>query len=244
MSLYENVKPKNRRNAVYEKDIETTHTDANGETKFDNIHQTVIKSGNDEPDYIKLYTKMWCEFNSIPTKYHQLFLSLAMRMSYANSINTAEKGGQMVFTGKPIREAIMAECGWKSRDAYQKGLQALVKAGAIRQIARGCYQINPLYAGRGQWCYNPNRKNGGVKDLIAEFDFAKGTNKTRIVYVDADDPAENKEMHAFYGALVNDDALYQSAEHTNPNVGNITLKVTEGTLNNDANSDTEEREAM
>ena len=110
------------------------------ETSFDKVQ---------EPDYIKIYTNMWCEFKSVPVQYRNLFLALALRMSYCNK-NDLEHS-QLVYTGKPFSDELMKECGWTSYDSLMKGLKALCKSGAIKKIARGVYQINPEYAGRGGW---------------------------------------------------------------------------------------------
>ena len=121
----------------------------------------------EEPDYIKLYTKMWCEFNEIPLAYRSLFLELVTRMSYCNS--TSPNMGQTVYTGKPISEEIMSNLNWK-KAMYQRGLKELVKCNAIKQINRGLYQINPNYAGKGSWNYNSKLRRGGISDLVAAFD--------------------------------------------------------------------------
>lgn len=157
-------------------------TDENGNV----TEQTTIKETSfdkiQEPDYIKIYTNMWCEFKSVPMQYRNLFLSLALKMSYCNK-NDLEHS-QLVYTGKPFSDELMKECGWTSYDSLMKGLKALCKSGAIKKIARGVYQINPSYAGRGGWQYNAKTGNGGIKDLIATFDFKQGTCTTDIVWAD------------------------------------------------------------
>lgn len=169
----------------YEETREKVREDADGNITSDTtrIVRSAIKS--DEPDYIKLYTKMWCEFNQIPQKYRQLFFSLICRMSYANA--KAPGGGQTVCTIGTIAQAIMDECGWKTKDALYRGLKTLCDCGAIKKLSRGEYQINPKYAGKGPWNYNPKVDQGGVKDLIATFDFANKSVNTQIVWVSNDD---------------------------------------------------------
>ena len=143
------------------------------ETSFDKVQ---------EPDYIKIYTNMWCEFKSVPIIYRNLFLSLATRMSYSNKSDLEHS--QLVYTGKPFSDEIMKECGWTARDSYMRGLRVLCECGAIKRIARGVYQINPEYAGRGGWQYNPKTNSGGIKDLIAKFNFKQGTVDTQIIWAD------------------------------------------------------------
>lgn len=168
-----------------------------------NIRETVDSEGNiiestksevtrnvaksDEPDYIKLYTKMWCEFNNIPSTYRELFLQLVTRMSYCNAQDLANS--QIVYTGKPVSDVIMASLNWK-KAMYQRGLKALTDCGAIKKINRGVYQINPSYAGKGEWRYNPKYDRGGVEDLIATFNFKQGTVNTKIIW--ADDGSDNE----------------------------------------------------
>ena len=138
-----------------------------------------------EPDFIKLYTRMWCEFNGIPECHRALFLELATRMSYCNKTDLG--ASQIVYTGEPNASAICQAIGWKQKDSLMKGLKALVNCGAIRKLNRAVYQINPSYAGRGEWKYNPRLDRGGVEDLVATFNLRKGTVETQIVWKTTDD---------------------------------------------------------
>lgn len=136
-----------------------------------------------EPDYIKLYTRMWCEFNGIPAKWRELFMQLVVHMSYA--IKTDLKRSQTVVVYGGITEAICEACGWKDKSTLRKGLKALCDCGAIRRTEfRATYQINPNYAGRGAWKYNPRDNSGGVEDLVATFHFKAGTVDTRVLWAD------------------------------------------------------------
>lgn len=169
-----------------------TYTDENGV-----VHESKKSSSKKlekdlEPDYIKIYTRMWCDFNQIPLVYQDLFLQLAVRMSYCNSTNL--KHSQLVNTGRPWSDDIMAALGWKQR-MYQKGLKKLCDFGAIKQVARGVYQINPSYAGKGEWFYNPRQNRGGVKDLIAVFNFKEGSVDTDIVWADDGTDSEINDVY-------------------------------------------------
>ena len=159
-----------------------TYVDEDGKVKSTTKEMTVKKERSEEPDYIKLYTRMWCEFNEIPLSYRTLFLSLVSRMSYCNR-NDLENS-QLVNTGKPWSKSIMEECGWKSSDSLMKGLKTLCDCNAIRKVGRGVYQINPSYAGRGTWKYNPRLNGGGIEDLVATFNFKDKTADTHIVWAD------------------------------------------------------------
>lgn len=157
-----------------------------------NMTQTIVESTKKieksrEPDFIKLYTKVWCEFNEIPNQWRDLFLQLTMRMTYANS--TDLEHSQIVATGGMTKDAICKALGWKP-SMYQKGLKALKEAGAIKQKMKGFYQINPSYAGKGEWKYNPRLARGGIEDLKATFEFKKHTVDVEITW--ADDGTDNK----------------------------------------------------
>lgn len=157
-------------------------------TKTTNYHRL------DEPDYIKIYTRMWCEFNQIPQVYRSLFLELVTRMSYCNSTSLGES--QIVYVGGSVKKTICNKLRWKDA-MYYRGLKALVDCGAIIKKERSEYQINPSYAGKGEWMYNPRLQRGGVKDLIATFRMGeKGkTVKTEIVWAD---DGEDNELNKTY----------------------------------------------
>ncbi len=136
---------------------------------------------NTEPDYIKIYTKMWCEFNQIPLAYRDLFFELTCNMTYCNASDLNHS--QLVYTGKPWSDVIMNKLGWK-KAMYQRGLAELCKCNAIKKISRGVYQINPNYAGRGEWKYNPKLNRGGVENLVATFNYKAGTVETKVQWAD------------------------------------------------------------
>ena len=140
---------------------------------------------------------MWCEFNGIPQQWRPLFLELVTRMSYANT--TELETSQTVYTGEPYATAICNALGWKQKDSLMKGLRALVKCNAIRKVHRAVYQINPTYAGRGEWKYTPRYNRGGIEDLVATFNFKAGTVQTTIVW--ADDGSDS-DMNHMYRAML------------------------------------------
>jgi hypothetical protein len=145
-----------------------------------------------EPDYIKVYTKMWCEFNQIPMVYRDLFFELICNMSYCNASDLEHS--QLVNTGKPWSDSIMKHLGWK-KAMYQRGLAELCKCNAIKKISRGVYQINPSYAGRGEWKYNPRLSRGGIENLIATFDYAAGRVETKMLWADNGEDTELNELY-------------------------------------------------
>ena len=196
-------------NNKYLKKIETvTREDADGNVTSSTVETTTNIQRNDEPDYIKLYTKMWCEFNDIPMAYRELFLQLVTRMSYCNSNNL--NGSQLVNTGKPWSDDIMAVLKWK-KAMYQRGLKVLCECNAIRKVGRGVYQINPQYAGRGEWKYNPRLERGGIEDLVATFNFREGTVNTKIVWADdGEDSPINEAYRQGMGVSAKQETILKS----------------------------------
>lgn len=182
------------------------------EQKKTTSESTVNIGRNNEPDYIKLYTKMWCEFNQIPDTYRNLFMELVTRMSYCNSADLPHS--QLVNTGKPWSDSIMQALGWK-KAMYQRGLKELCVCGAIKQISRGVYQVNPSYAAKGEWKYNPRLERGGVEDLVATFNFKDGTVDTKITWAGRNDgsaePAE-QEMLNNLGVKKNHDLILKESK--------------------------------
>ena len=175
---------------------ETTRTiDYDGSEAINEVEKTITR--DPEPEFIKLYTNTWCEFNKIPNAYRELFLQLALRMSYCDT-NDLENS-QLVFTGKPFSDHIAKSLNWKN-DMYKHGLVELTKCGAIRRVSRSVYQINPSYVGKGSWKYNPHLKSGGIKDLRATFDFVNKKVDTSIVWADdGTDNTFNKMYHEGMG---------------------------------------------
>ena len=159
-------------------------------------------SRNPEPDYIKLYTKMWCEFNDIPEYVRPTFLQLVMRMSYCNSQDL--KNSQIVYTIGPNKDAIMNALKLTNDRVFYRHLEELVKCNAIHPVykngkkTRGCYQINPQYAGRGAWRYNAKENQGGIEDLIATFRFKDRTVDTQIVYAAHDESDNAQDLGLFH----------------------------------------------
>lgn len=170
----------NSNKKIVSEKVTTIKVDANGNETKEITETTRRYEKLAEPEYIKLYTDMWCRFNDVPEAYVRLFLSMVVRMSYCDA-NDLEHS-QLVNTGKPWSDMLLKECGWKSPSSLKKGLQALCNCNAIRRISRGVYQINPNFAGKGLWKYNPKLKQGGIADLVATFDFKNKTVDTKIVW--------------------------------------------------------------
>lgn len=176
---------------------EVTRENSNGDREV--TTQTITKNvfKNEEPDYIKLYVKMWTHFcydGIIPEKYIPLFISLAVRMNYCDS--TDLKHSQIVYTGGFAQDEILKECGWKTRGALSQGLKVLCDCNAIKRTEKkGWYQINPHLASKGNWKYNPRLQHGGVENLIATFNFKENTVNSQILFHSADENYENDILY-------------------------------------------------
>lgn len=178
-------------NIISAKDTQTI-IDENGVERSTTKETTTKVERSTEPDYIKIYTKMWCEFNQIPLAYRDLFFELICNMTYCNASDLQHS--QLVYTGRPWSDCIMQRLGWK-RAMYQRGLAELCQCKAIKKISRGVYQINPSYAGRGEWKYNPRLQRGGIENLVATFNYAAGTVQTTMTW--ADDGTDS-ELNTLY----------------------------------------------
>lgn len=187
------------RNVYSNKEVRTTE-DAEGNVTITTTEKTTSVRASNEPDFIKIYTHMWCEANGIPDKWRGLFLEVASRMTYCNANDLQH--AQLFVTSKLIQQDICAALGWAAKDGgtYKKGLAALCKCGALRHICRSTYQVNPEYAGRGEWRYNPHYKRGGVEELVTTFKMnAQGVHAdTQIVW--AGDHSDEDPMGKMYAA--------------------------------------------
>lgn len=172
------------------KEIHTT-INPEGEETSTTIERTRKIERLDEPDYIKIYTSMWFLFNQIPSTYKELFLEFATNMSYCNAHNLEES--QIVCTSGPIKKSILKKLNIKDRQ-YQRGIAELCKCGALKRIQRGFYQINPSYAGKGEWKYNPRLARGGIEQLVAIFKLEKNGEKTSELSVIWSDTGSNEEI--------------------------------------------------
>lgn len=153
---------------------------------------------NDEPDYIKLYTKHWFDINQIPEFVRETFLQLAIRMTYCNATNLGQS--QVVYTTGINKIEIMKVLGITNDQVWYRHIKALENCHAIGPVysddartkkIRGCYQINPKYAGRGPWLYSAKGERGGIKKLIGHFDYINGLVETEVEYENETPTSEN-----------------------------------------------------
>lgn len=183
----------------------TTNLDKDGNL-VDQIIQEKSIQRDQEPDYIKIYTAMFFEFKQFPTQYRELFLQMAMNMTYCNSDDL--DNSQLVYVSGHTKKKIMKACGWTNESSLTKGLKKLCDCGAIRRTGKGEYQINPQFAGRGAWRYNNKLKQGGIKDLIANFQFATGSVQTAFIYADEEE-YDTPEQVTYVAATKSSDDVEQ-----------------------------------
>ena len=104
----------------------------------------------------------------------------------------------------------MKALNWKDR-MYQKGLKALCECEAIKKVGKGVYQINPRYAGRGEWKYNPRLERGGIEDLVATFNFKDKSVDTKIVWADdGEDTPMNEAYRQGMGVSAKQETILKS----------------------------------
>ncbi len=141
-----------------------------------------------EPGFVKIYIKKWSEINDIPLAARDLFIELCMRMSYADPKDY--DGGQIVYLISPVSDDIMRKLSIK-KSRYQQLLKMLCDCHAIRRLRRGMYQINPAYAGKGLWKYNPRLEQGGIEDIVPHFNCADASSVENTI-IWGDDGTKNE----------------------------------------------------
>ena len=195
------------------KEVTTTiDADGNETTTTKETSSNIVR--NNEPDYIKLYTKMWCEFNDVPERWRALFLQVIIRMSYCNSADLEHS--QIVTIYGIVTEDICKACGWTDKSNVRRGLKVLCDCEALKKVGRATYQVNPNYAGRGEWKYNPKLQRGGVEDLRATFNFKDRRVDTKIVW--ADDGSDSELNTLFRDGLSvskKDEAVLKTTTNNN-----------------------------
>lgn len=116
----------------------------------------------EEPDYVKLYIKAWCEFKQVKGVNFKFLCSILPYMSYAE-----EK--QLIVFSSCLKRIIAKNLKWAEGTAlvrFNTELKKLVNSQVLRHYGRDTYQVNPELIGRGQW------KN--IKNLRATFNLSNG----------------------------------------------------------------------
>lgn len=116
-----------------------------------------------EPPYVKLYLKTLCSLKDVPANNNHILYFLLSNISYASQEN--KFGGQIIVVNKYIKDMICEEYGI-AEVTIRKALAAFVEKGLFRRVARGTYQANPEYFGKGDW--------KDIRNIIATIDFGTG----------------------------------------------------------------------
>ena len=123
---------------------------------------TVSRIKSNEPDYVKLYIKAWCDFKEIKGINTSFLYQLLPYMTYATE-------SQLLILSSYVKEEIAKTLGW-SLNTYQqrfsRELKKLVKAGVISHIKTSTYQVNPELIGKGEW--------KDIRNLRATFNLSNG----------------------------------------------------------------------
>lgn len=110
--------------------------------------QTIIKRVRaDEPKYIKLYLNAWCDFKEIKGINIAFLYYLLPAMTYASEHQT-------IYTNSAMKKNIAKNLGWSEKTATQRAsleIRKLCKAGVLKKIQNGEYQVNPELIGKGDW---------------------------------------------------------------------------------------------
>ncbi len=99
-----------------------------------------------EPNYIKLYLKDIMYLSDMPQKYVKVTEALLKRVSFAS-----EEDGMCVSLTSYVKDKIVKELGWKSRQVLDNSISELCKGKILYRVARGTYRFNPYLFGRGDW---------------------------------------------------------------------------------------------
>lgn len=99
-----------------------------------------------EPRYIKLYLQDILYFSDIPRQYEKVLYSLLQNAVFAN-----QKHGMAIALVPALKKEICEELGWKSTQALDNALTALVKGRILIRLDRGFYRLNPFFFGIGNW---------------------------------------------------------------------------------------------
>ena len=122
--------------------------------------KTVYKDAS-EPDFVKLYIDCICNFKGLRKGLSPIFIALLKYMTYADIED--EYGGQVIAVNSYIKQQIAKSLGYTGIESINKALTDFVKAGLLKRIARGTFQVNPQIVGKGNW--------KDIKNIRATFDF-------------------------------------------------------------------------
>ena len=124
--------------------------------------QKMVYKDASEPDFVKLYIDCVCNFKGLRKSLSPIFVALLKHMTYADA--EEEHGGQIIAVNAYIKQQIAKSLGYNGVESINKALTDFVKAGLLKRIARGTFQVNPQIVGKGDW--------KDIKNIRATFDFS------------------------------------------------------------------------
>lgn len=109
--------------------------------------KTTLRVTEQEPDYVKLYVRAWCDFKNIKGINSAFLVHLLPYMTYAEQKQT-------LYLAPPLKRAIAQRLGWSEKTAlnrFNQELRKLVRKGVLTHVGESSYQVNPELVGKGNW---------------------------------------------------------------------------------------------
>ncbi|MCK9437871.1 MAG: hypothetical protein EOL88_11585 [Bacteroidia bacterium] len=131
-----------KNNTLYESEIRKIKEDGSEEV----FSRRALVRVEQEPDFIKIYTRMVCVLKDVG-KCSGLLGELLKRMNYAS------EGQKIVLNPEEAKEIYMS--AGISRMGYYRQIKELIDSGIIMPLKEGCYTgtffVNPNIIGKGAW---------------------------------------------------------------------------------------------
>lgn len=132
-----------------------------GEIKETHTQQFNVIPSSDEPEYVKLYVRAWCDFKGIDSlrpSDRTVLVRLFNVMTYAKARSVVDEHGnvhdegwgQIIYTNAELKRSIARETGLQYA-TVNTAFTHLKKAGVLRRVGTGTYQVNPELVGKGKW---------------------------------------------------------------------------------------------
>lgn len=99
-----------------------------------------------EPDFVKLYVEDMLMLMRLSPSHLKLVMWLSRRLTYAD-----DEVGLCVSLSTALKKLCVEQIGMASVAVLDNALWALNKAGVIKRLGVGLYQLNPYFVGKGNW---------------------------------------------------------------------------------------------
>lgn len=103
--------------------------------------QKKFKRKTEEPGFVKLYLDDLKLLSGVRGRDMNAFTALIPRIGYDSRLDLTTA----------VRDALVAELGWKSRSELNNSLTRLKNKGLLISAGRGSYIINPALIAKGGW---------------------------------------------------------------------------------------------